>query len=193
MSGRGAMAGTSFRAFSVSGCMISGMTHRFRPALIAACLALAACTHSEITTAFDGVVVAASVGSAFMGANPPGIPPGVALQAQKYFNDVLEAAPAISAELDSMDSAATQTLKISGILAPYAQRDIRGAPPNLVAMVQAVRAAIQAFLSILGRAQAAAVRPGIAPGGGSPVTLSRADRKAIAKTVAKAHAALGRR
>ncbi len=153
-----------------------------RAILIAACFWLTACTHSEITTAFDTMVASALAGQVYVAQAH--LPPDVSAAASRLFANILAAAPKVETELNSTDPVSTQAIRIAEILAPYAEVIIPGAPANLVDIVHAEGAAVKALLSLLRV-------PMVQPGGTAavPFKLTAADRREIHKSVLKAQKA----
>ena len=117
--------------------------------LICACLAIAACTTSQLTVALNVVSDAAAVAAvtAPLLAASGVIPAPTTTLIVTYAGDVSAAVVKVDAELATADNNAVKTSTIIADFAAVVVPNIPGAPANAVALVDGIANAVTAFIS----------------------------------------------
>ena len=159
--------------------------------IVIASLVLVACTPSQAISKVQSVVTAVEIalpvilvaGSA---AGAP-ITPDLQQRIVGYVRAVDVALDQTATEMQSGDPAALQAAKITGFFSAAAAPNLQGAPANVVAAVQSISAAVQAFLEAYGK-PSFAIAAAAAPAPSKPVKLSGADKKALRDIQAKVRA-----
>jgi hypothetical protein len=143
--------------------------------VVALALAMQACTPSQLVTDLSAVVDAASVAVAFV----PSLSPEAKAEIAKYLHAIAQASSETSVILDSGKLDAVTVARIVQLYTRIAVPLIPGVPAQVVAAIDAVEAAVSAFLGQIQPIQARTTTK-------KAIAFNRSDRATLAEINTKA-------
>lgn len=145
--------------------------------MVTLALVMQACTPSQFVADLSAVVDAASVVVAFV----PSLPPQTKAEIGKYLKAIAQAASEASVILASGKTDAATIARIVELFARISLTVSTGLPPQVAAALDAVAAAVSAFLG-----QLEPVRARVAVNHQAAIRLNRADRSTLDQINTKA-------